>query len=338
MDPIKEPLSANLYEQIWNADRYVIAFSGGKDSLALLLFLIDKGIDRGKIELWHHMVDGEGPAFVDWPVTVGYVQAVAKAFQVPIYLSWKEGGFKGELLRENSLTNPITFEDQDHRRVTVGGIRGNRSTRRKFPQVTADLKTRWCSSYLKIACSDAALINQERFRNSTTVILSGERAEESAARARYAEVELDRADGSTTRFKRTVIRYRPILRWPEADVWEIMCRYRVRPHPAYQLGYSRCSCAFCIFLNGDALATSMRVLPEQGKQVVDLEREFGVSIKRDKFIGDLLQTADPFPESSDLELVRLASSTEYDLPIIMKDNEPWVLPAGAFKRGCGGPQ
>ena len=60
-------------------DRFVIAFSGGKDSLATLLHLYEAaaeaGVDlSGRVECWHHCVDGApgSPAFFDWPVTVDY--------------------------------------------------------------------------------------------------------------------------------------------------------------------------------------------------------------------------------------------------------------------------
>jgi hypothetical protein len=62
-------------------DRVIIAFSGGKDSLALLLLMLDMGVPRERIELHHHAVDGrEGSTLMDWPVTEGYCEAIAKAF------------------------------------------------------------------------------------------------------------------------------------------------------------------------------------------------------------------------------------------------------------------
>lgn len=39
-------------------DRIVLSFSGGKDSIAMLLQLLDLGVERDRIELWHHDVDG----------------------------------------------------------------------------------------------------------------------------------------------------------------------------------------------------------------------------------------------------------------------------------------
>jgi 3'-phosphoadenosine 5'-phosphosulfate sulfotransferase (PAPS reductase)/FAD synthetase len=42
-------------------DHILVSCSGGKDSLACLLHLIDEGADPARIELHHHDVDGRGP-------------------------------------------------------------------------------------------------------------------------------------------------------------------------------------------------------------------------------------------------------------------------------------
>jgi tRNA(Ile)-lysidine synthase TilS/MesJ len=39
-------------------DVIVVAFSGGKDSIACVLHLLELGGPRERIELWHHDVDG----------------------------------------------------------------------------------------------------------------------------------------------------------------------------------------------------------------------------------------------------------------------------------------
>ena len=53
-------------------DRVLVAFSGGKDSLACVLHLLDRGGAPEKIELHHHDVDGGGRTFMDWSITPGY--------------------------------------------------------------------------------------------------------------------------------------------------------------------------------------------------------------------------------------------------------------------------
>ncbi len=57
--------------------RIVVAFSGGKDSLAALLHLLRLGVSGDVIELHHYDVDGHGPTFMDWPCTASYVREIA---------------------------------------------------------------------------------------------------------------------------------------------------------------------------------------------------------------------------------------------------------------------
>ena len=58
-------------------DRIVIAFSGGKDSVASLLTVMDAGVPPERIDVYHHDVDGNGPSFMDWPSTTAYCRAVS---------------------------------------------------------------------------------------------------------------------------------------------------------------------------------------------------------------------------------------------------------------------
>lgn len=132
-----------------------------------------------KIEWWHHLIDGrEGSRLMDWPVTEGYIRKAAETFGVRLYFSWKEGGFEGEMLRNNQPTRPTWFETPEGLKK-AGGESGNPGTRRRFPQVSADLRVRWCSAYLKIDVSHRALVHQDRFRGKRTLTVSGKRAEES---------------------------------------------------------------------------------------------------------------------------------------------------------------
>ena len=57
---------------LYSYDRYIVSFSGGKDSTALLLFLLDNGVPKEKIELWHQEIDGRGRSLFDWEVTPDY--------------------------------------------------------------------------------------------------------------------------------------------------------------------------------------------------------------------------------------------------------------------------
>lgn len=318
---------------IHDYDTYVVTFSGGKDSTAVLLHLLDLGIPKEKIELWHHLVDGSGSVFMDWECTEDYCREFAKAFGIRIYFSWKEGGFEREMLRDNSRTAPNFFETPEGL-ASSGGKTGNGGTRLKFPQVSPDLSVRWCSAYLKIDVGTAAVTNQSRFLNKRTLILSGERAEESPARAKYKFFEPDRSDNrGGSRVNRHVDRCRIIHNWSEADVWGIIERWKVIVHPCYYLGYGRCSCKWCIFGNANQFATSYALSKEQGQKISAYEQRFGATIKRNESIDKLIERGIPY-KGIELypALAKQSVSTKYICGIFTNS---WKLPLGAFGENAG---
>ena len=314
-----------------NYDKYIVAFSGGKDSTACFLHLLDLGIDKDKIELWHHLIDGKDETFMDWEVTEDYCRKFAESFGVKIYFSWKDGGFKREMLRENSLTAPTVFETPNQGLIEVGGTRGKESTRRKFPQISPDLSVRWCSAYLKIDICATSIRNQSRFNGLRTIVLSGERGEESKARGNYAIIEADRSDLRNGKTPRHVDRWRPIRDWTEKQVWDIIEKYKVVAHPCYYMGWSRCSCKFCIFGNADQFASAFAVSPEQGQNLIDLENDFGITLKRDKDLSSLVSEGSIYIDINEDNI--LVSTSERYTGKIFTDN--WVIPSGAFGESCG---
>lgn len=319
-------------ESIHGYDFYLIAFSGGKDSAALVLWLLEQGVDKSKIELHHHLVDGnEGSTLMDWPVTESYCRAFAQALGLPIYFSWKQGGFEREMLRDESPTAPMFWEDVDGYRKSKGGD-GPLGTRLKFPQVSPDLAVRWCSAYLKIDVLSRLINNSHRFRGKKTVVLSGERGEESKARSCYAMHEPDRSDSRGPRAQRHVDRLRPIRDWEEKQVWEIMERWKIRAHPCYFLGWGRCSCRFCIFGNSNQFASAKAVDPAGFDALATYEKQFGCTIKRKDSLPEIAGRGTPYTASNDATLQQIVMGREYTLPVIM---DVWELPAGAYGESSG---
>jgi 3'-phosphoadenosine 5'-phosphosulfate sulfotransferase (PAPS reductase)/FAD synthetase len=322
--------------QLTDYDRIVVYFSGGKDSISSTLHLIELGA-KDKIELWHQKVDGrkdihevdgrEGSTLMDWPSTPSYCIAVANSLRLPLYFSWKVGGFEREMLRENALTAPTRFAAPDGKIHQAGGTRGKLNTRRKFPQVSADLSVRWCSAYLKIDVARLALNNQPRFKRGKTLVVSGERAEESPARAKYNQFEPE-----NHRAGRHVDRWRPVLHWPEQEVWNTIEKWRINPHPAYRLGWGRLSCRACIFGSHDQWASLAKIDPRGFERIAAYEREFGLTIHRSLSVEQRARIGTPFPNTDDADLVALALSHNYDAPIRIDD---WKLPAGAFGDSSG---
>ena len=318
-----------------NYDHYLVMFSGGVDSVNCVLHLLELGIPRSKIELFHHLVDGhpdDGRVF-DWPVTDAYVRAFAAAFGLPIFMSWKHGGIAGEMFRKNARTAPASFEIPGGAVLTAGGKRGAETTRMMFPAATASMSTRFCSSYAKIDIGAKAITGQTRFTNSRTLVITGERASESANRNHLPRAERHRTDRREGRLARHVDHVRPIITETDEQVWDRMERWGVRAHPAYYAGFGRCSCAYCIFSSKNQLAT-LRVIDSSGfQQIARIEETLQHTMKNGANLHQVADKGTPY-EAATGEAAAILMSHEYHQAIII-DSTQWKLPAGAFGENAG---
>jgi len=329
-------------------DYIIVAFSGGKDSTACVLHLLEQGAPKDKITLWHHEIDGrEGSDLMDWPITPDYCRKFAEHLGLPIRFSWRQGGFEREMLRDDSPTAAVLFEDihgnviespTGHRRprkkpCTVCGRMDCQGCRQKFPQVTANLGQRWCTAYLKIDVGCKAITNQEAFRNKRTLFVTGERAEESPCRAKYAPFEPHAKDARKGRMQRHIDHCRIVHDWTEKQVWDIIERWNIKAHPCYYLGWGRCSCAACIFGNDNQWASLNKIAPHTIKKISDYEKRFGVTIHRTKSVQERIQSGTAYeaavPDSHEGSLVL---ATEFTDSVWMS---VWKLPAGAFGENAG---
>lgn len=319
-------------------DRIIVCMSGGKDSIASLVHLLDMGIDTAKVELWHHDVDGrEGSTLMDWPFMADYNRALARSFGLPLFFSWLDGGFEGEMLKHNSHSRPHKVETPDGL-VTLerDTQRARPGTRMRFPQVSASLQTRWCSSALKIDVGRRALNNQPRFDGQRVLFVTGERREESANRARYNQLEPHACDRRSGRKARHVDAWRPVLQWSEDQVWDALRRHRILAPVPYRLGWSRSSCMNCVFNGPRIWATLRGIFPERVQLIAEYERRFGTTISRHGAdVLKIAQGAKPF-EIADLVALEQAGRTDYTLPIRLEPGQAWQMPVGAFgAEACG---
>ncbi|OWK40039.1 Phosphoadenosine phosphosulfate reductase family protein [Pseudomonas oleovorans subsp. oleovorans] len=316
-------------------DNIIVCMS---DSIACLLALIDQGADMSRVEIWHHAVDGrEGSSLMDWAFNDSYIEKFAEAFGLPVYFSWLKGGIEGEMLKENSYSQPHIIE-------TPSGVfelerdtkRSQPATRRQFPQQSANLATRWCSSAAKIDVGRRALTNQDRFLGKKTLFVTGERRAESSNRAKYNQLEPHAVDRRLGRLGRHVDAWRPVLHFTEEMVWELIAKHRVVAPVPYRLGWSRSSCMTCVFNSPVIWATLRRYFPHRLRPIASYENEFDSTISRQRInVLDLSATAEAF-EITDLEALAQAKQREYTLPIFTPAGQEWRLPAGAFgKEGCG---
>jgi len=311
-------------------DKIIVSYSGGKDSTALVLNLLEKGADPAKMELWHQSIDGRGDTcrnFFDWPSTDGYVRNVANHLNIPLSYQWREYGFYGELYRNNSRTNDVRFERNGISGHFPSSEYGQESTRLKWPAKTASLTTRWCSAYLKIDVAARALANMPDLKDKRILFVTGERREESVARSKYNESELHRTNSKS----RLVHHWRMIIDWPERRVWDLMEKHGITPHPAYYLGFPRLSCRSCIFYSKDHWATLNQVSPEVISMIRETEEDLNFTLDNKFTIKELSQMGNSLLIPENHKYIKLATS---DFNSIITTNN-WQLPAGAFGNGGG---
>jgi 3'-phosphoadenosine 5'-phosphosulfate sulfotransferase (PAPS reductase)/FAD synthetase len=162
-------------------------------------------------------------------------------------------------------------------------------------------------------------------------VVTGERAEESSARAKYKEFEVDRADCRGGKKDRHVDHWRPIHKWAECEVWEAMARHKINPHPAYRLGWGRLSCMACIFGSDSQWASMKKIAPERFKLMADYEKDFDCTIHRTKTLMERVESAKPYMDM-DGDIIKQALSIRYTDRISV---DTWKLPAGAFGENAG---
>ena len=166
-------------------DLIIVLFSGGKDSTACYYKLLELGVPKEKIEIWHHDIDGGHPSRrMDWRCTQSYIRSFAEVEEVTLRVSYRVNGFFGELYRIGA-SNPIEWIDPETGEVMQCKLSQNYlkclelkekctedieevlkqyGYRMKFPAKSGDLSRRWCSAYLKIAVADSVISNLDRLR------------------------------------------------------------------------------------------------------------------------------------------------------------------------------
>lgn len=334
-----------------------ILLSGGKDSIACYYKLLELGVPKDRIEFWHHDIDGGHPSRrMDWRCTQNYVKAFAEAENVPLRLSWRVNGFFGELYRIGT-SEPVEWCEPDtgeiiqckpsKKYLECKAIKESciddmeeklkeYGYRQKFPAKTADLRTRWCSAYLKIMVADGVMSNLDKTKQGVKVlVVSGERRGESSGRSKYNEIEIHRTNAEK-KLKRTVHQWRPVIDYSEKDVWEVLKRHRVNPHPCYRAGWNRCSCAMCIFSTPKLFAGIKELYPEDFEALRNDENVLGFTLDNkcnlDEFVGDTKSCV----YHGDKEAIRSLVTGEFTTDDVYVKGD-WLYPAGAFHGAEGGP-
>lgn len=380
-------------------DLIVVLISGGKDSVACYLKLIELGVPKEKIEFWHHDIDGGHPTRrMDWKCTQNYVKALADAEGVKLRVSYRVNGFFGELYRIGA-SEPIEWIDPDTGEIRQCKLSSNylkcrelkeQATeemeellkqygyRMKFPAKTGDLSRRWCSAYLKICVADTVVSNLDRLgeleelggkrhkfpakggthsgrwcsgnlkaavQDSVTanleetkhdkkiLIVSGERRGESAGRSKYNEMEIHRTN-ATAKAHRVVHQWRCCIDYSEKDVWELLKRHHINPHPCYRIGWNRCSCMMCIFSTPRLFAGVKELFPDAYASLRHDEEVLGFTLDNKKNLDEFIGDTPSCVCWNDKKAIHSILTGEFGTEDIYTEN--WNYPVGAFHGEDGG--
>lgn len=244
----------------------VASLSGGKDSAAMLLYLVEHyGPDR---VIAHLQVLPE-----DWPETVPYVQdlcgrlGVQLVAQQIIYEHVGDGtGVRTWAII--NITNSLHIVPWGEAGV-IAGIT-DLAMRRHWPPSPA---TRWCTSYFKVRVLNRWIIDQQNNGlklGKDVVVALGERWAESPRRGKKVEWWLRRG---CQRRAYNVWNWEPVISWSRRRVFRKLRDHSIEPHPAYHHqgmtpwqmydqdteGGPRTSCRFCIYATKSDICHQMQI-------------------------------------------------------------------------------
>lgn len=341
-------------------DLVIVLFSGGKDSTAAYFKLLELGVPKEKIELWHHDIDGKNAERrMDWPCTQEYVKAFSEREGVTLRVSWREKGFWGEVYRVGA-SYPICYMQDGQVKTCTQSPQQIRSQqlreqliedfteeefeelktygyRMKFPAKAGDLMRRWCSGYLKIDVAAAVIRNLETVsKDKKVLIVSGERRGESKGRSKYNEIEIHRSNAAA-KAHRLVHQWRVVIDYSERDVWEVIKRNNTTPHPCYSAGWNRCSCMMCIFSLPRHWAGIRELFPEEYEAVKNDEKKLGFTLDNKKDLEEYTGEAESCLCHSAQTAIKQILTGKFTVKEMTTPSETWEFPAGAFKGSDGGP-
>lgn len=284
---------------------------------------------KGQLNLFEPEFIKDIDCTIDTPVTRGKKDK-------PIYGTGKHikprvpGRTETQHMKDIYLEELLPLEEYDLIVVLYG-------CRMKFPAKSGNLMTRWCSPYLKIDVAATVLRNLETVKeNSKVLICSGERRGESKGRSKYNEMEIYFRANAEKKLKRTVHQWRPVIDYSEKDVWEVLKRNRVNPHPCYRAGWNRCSCAGCIFSTPELFAGFKELYPAEFEEMKHDEKALGFTLDNKCDLETYIEGAKPCLYKGDKEAIHSLITgifTESDIFI----DGVWKYPAGAFHGAEGGP-
>jgi len=237
------------------ADVVIASMSGGKDSVAMWLYL-EREIGLTNVQCVFANTGWESREMAGY---LAYLRAMGCPLvelpQRQVGDLWKKEPSEDVTRRLAaggiSLADPLTME-------TLAAAKG------RFPSS----KARFCTTELK-------LIPLHLHRQSVlgdVLMCSGVRAQESPRRAAMADYMADEFMGCD--------HWKPIFRWTHEEVFELHHKHGLKPNPLYMQGQHRVGCWPCIHARKGDIADMVRYDPERTVEIAETEKRVAKSSKR----------------------------------------------------------
>lgn len=260
--------------------KFQLGVSGGKDSTACYLLLMELGVDFIPV---FADTGNEHPDTVEHAMTLSertggpQVKLCRKTFTEDDFRVRREGVLKNwtkpHKIRAGARQGEMmpAFPDEViQEALEVLHPSGNNFLDMALLHGMWPMRrSQFCTLELKLDPVYEAVIHPLLDQGYDVIMASGVRADESFKRRDLPRHELDR---STLSRPEDVINFRPILDWLAADCFAMHRRHGVEPNPLYKKGMNRVGCMPCIHVNQVELVEIYKRFPEQIERIARWER------------------------------------------------------------------
>ncbi|WP_338842096.1 phosphoadenosine phosphosulfate reductase family protein [Paenibacillus glucanolyticus] len=243
----------------------IVSLSGGKDSTALWLHALERGVEVLPVFADTGNEHNQTYEYLEYlERQLGPIRRIQADFSTQIErkrtwvnTKWRDEGISEQVIQQAlSVLHPTGNPFLD---LCVW--------KGRFPST----KARFCTVELKVRPFFDQIYLPLLEEGKKIVSWQGVRAQESFARSQLPERE-DTPEGYEI--------YRPLIQWTVEDVFEIHDKYGIEPNPLYKLGMGRVGCMPCINVGKMELFEIARRFPEEVERIAKWEETVKFASKR----------------------------------------------------------
>lgn len=280
--------------------KIIVTFSGGKDSLAALLW-VRNNMTKNFITVfcdtvWESDITYQYIQDVNKQLGLNLITLKSKNYNGMIDLAEKKGRFpstKARFCTEELKTKPMIdflLDEVKEHCLIIQGIRGAESSARAL----MNKQCRYFKYYFEPYQTNEMIVD----RLSKLPVLSlAQKVNFKKANDRLAKGKND--EKFHTYRKKEVIAFcenymddvlRPVFDWSSQDVIDYSILNEVKPNPLYSKGMSRVGCFPCIMCNQHEILSLLNNFPERLKEIQAEEERLGSSFFKPDYIPERFRT------------------------------------------------